>query len=326
MRAYGRFWMLLLMAPLSAAEEKPPRAPAKPPVYKLSAGPHEVAVHKTLVLRDEKRDKDLQVRITYPKEKGRYPILVHSHGARGSKDAYEPLVRHWVSHGYVCIQPTHSESLSLGAKADRRIAQAWKRRPGDVSFVLDSLAEIEKRVPGLAGKLDGSRIGAGGHSYGAHTAQLIGGVRTHSVPGATETFRDERVKCVLLLSPQGRGAILKQDSWKTLKAPAMVVTGSKDSSPRTGQGPEWRLDVYNFCPPGDKYLVYIDGAYHGFGGITGRVWRGSGPANEDHVNIVKTTGLAFYDAYVKGDAKAKAWLASEAPGRAFESKIRYERK
>ncbi len=117
MKAWGRFWMLLLMAPLSVAEDKreAPRAPAKPPVYKPGAGPHEPVVHETLVLNDAKRKKDLQVRITYPKEKGRYPVLVHSHGMYGSKDAYDPLVRHWVSHGYVCLQPSHSESLSLGA-------------------------------------------------------------------------------------------------------------------------------------------------------------------------------------------------------------------
>ena len=68
MRLRGWFWapLLVLAAPLSAGEEKAaaPRAPAKPPVYKPGAGPHEVAVHKTLVLRDKKREKDLQVRIT----------------------------------------------------------------------------------------------------------------------------------------------------------------------------------------------------------------------------------------------------------------------
>ena len=50
---------------------------------------------------DDERDKDLHLRITYPAENGRYPLIVFSHGASGSKDNYQPLVKHWVSHGYV---------------------------------------------------------------------------------------------------------------------------------------------------------------------------------------------------------------------------------
>jgi hypothetical protein len=65
-----------------------------------------------------------------------------------SKDNYQPLVTHWASHGYVVIQPTHSDSRSLGTKiGDALRFQDWQSRPADVSFVLDSLDELEKQVP-----------------------------------------------------------------------------------------------------------------------------------------------------------------------------------
>ena len=55
-------------------------------------------------------------------------------------------------------------------------------------------------------------------------------------------------------------------------------------------------------------------------------WPGAGPRNEDHVRIVQQTCLAFLDAHVRGDEAAKKWLASDAPGKSWKSKVRYERK
>jgi predicted dienelactone hydrolase len=278
-----------------------------------------------LVLKDGKREKDLQIRITYPEKRGTYPLLVFSHGAFGSKDAYEPLIEHWASHGYVCIQATHSDSLSLGGRPGPGAFRDWKNRPKDVSFVLDSLDEIERRVPDLKGALDREKIGVGGHSFGAHTSQLVGGVKTRGLAGL-ESHRDRRVRAALLISPQGRGRLLGDDSWKAFKTPAMVITGSNDKG-RNGEDPKWRLDPYALSPAGDKYLVWIEGAYHGFGGITGKKrWSGSGPDNADHVSIVKKASLAFWDAYVKEKKEAKALLESDAPFKSEKSKVRFERK
>jgi predicted dienelactone hydrolase len=41
--------------------------------------------------------------------------------------------------------------------------QDWQSRPADVSFVLDSLDELETQVPALAGRIDAA-IGVSGHS------------------------------------------------------------------------------------------------------------------------------------------------------------------
>jgi len=284
--------VLLLAAPVLAGD------------YKPQPGSHAVAVLETLEL------KGLPLRVTYPKESGKYPVIVFSHGLYGSKDGYQPLARFWAAHGYVCIQPTHPDSLQLGFQTRVQAMRAWEKRPRQVALVLDSLAAIEKKI---ACRLDADRIGVGGHSFGAHTAQLLGGTTARG-----KSFADRRVKCVLLLSPQGKGTLFREDSWSTLTKPVLILTGSNDTG-RNGQRPEWRLDPYKYSPKGDRYLVWIEGAHHGFGGISGAKWRGAGPRNDEHVRIVRQASLAFFDAFVKGDWKAKAWLRA---GKLADRKVR----
>jgi predicted dienelactone hydrolase len=133
--------------------------------YKQGPGPHDVKGVERVVLNDAKRMKELQLRIHYPAGEGAYPIIVWSHGAGGSKDNYLTLMEHWASHGYVTIQPTHSDSRALAARfTDPINFRDWQGRPADVSLILDSLAELEAKEPAIKGKLDGKHVGVGGHS------------------------------------------------------------------------------------------------------------------------------------------------------------------
>jgi hypothetical protein len=44
------------------------------------------------------------------------------------------------------------------------------------------------------------------------------------------------------------------------------------------------------------------------------------------VQVVRLAGLALFDAYVKGDKSAKAWLASDALAKATKAKVEVDRK
>ncbi|MEM7603603.1 MAG: hypothetical protein AAF357_19595 [Verrucomicrobiota bacterium] len=77
-------------------------------LYKPTEGPHEIEVVELYELPDQERGKTLQLRVSFPAEAGKYPLIVWSHGASGTKDNYQPLVRRWVSHGYVVVQANHS--------------------------------------------------------------------------------------------------------------------------------------------------------------------------------------------------------------------------
>ena len=344
--------------PAARQEQPPPAAPAASAAeaYKPDAGPCAVVSASPITLHDAKRSKDLQVAATFPKEGGPWPVIVFSHGAGGSGTAYMPLARFWVSHGYVCLAPTHADSLSLREKTEEasggmagivsralRDHKGWQNRARDVSFLIDSLAEIEEKVPALKGRMDAKRLGVGGHSYGAFTTQLIGGA-TVDLPGGEKAvcFADPRPLAFLLLSGQGTAQMgLMERSWDAIKRPMMVMTGTRDRGAR-GQDWPWRLEPYKFAPPPDKYSVLIEGANHM--SFLGRLAEGDGAggigflralltgAADDETDqkavfaYIKISTLAFWDAYLKGDAKAKAYLASDALPAYSKGAVRLERK
>lgn len=293
--------------------------------YKLAEGPHAVTEVPDTVLHDAKRDKDLHVRIFYPKEPGPYPVIVFSHGAGGSQSCCEALTRHWATYGYVTIQPTHDDStlqrrnsgeedinfLKAVSEALKKPA-LWQSRPQDVSFVLDSLPVLQKRIPALAGKIDAERIGVGGHSMGAFTADAIAGALV-DLPGHPATnFTDRRVRAVLLLSPQGPGEFgLTDHSWDHLTLPLLSMTGSLDLG-AGNQGPDWKKIPFERSQPGAKYHVFIQGANH-MSFISSKTLLPVHASQGDSIlGYTNAASLAFWDAYLKADSAAKNYLQSDA--------------
>ena len=300
-----------------------------PNLYKSADGPHEVESVADLVLRDEKRGKDLQLRVSFPKDADVFPVIVWSHGATGSKDDYQPLVQHWVSYGYVCIQANHSDSRALaGMSQTGQVAnkfQDWANRPKDIVFILDSLDGIEAKVPGLEGKLDKKTIGVGGHSFGAHSGQLVAGTTTVDFGGVRTSHADPRPKAFVLISPQGKGPQLDDRSWEGLTRPFISITGSNDWG-RNADPVDWRLDPFRLAASRDKYLLYIEGAHHDFGGIGGGVaYRNAGPANPNHLAYVLSATTAFWNAYLNDDREARSYLSTDVVSRVSQGEAKVTR-
>ena len=243
--------------------------------YKLETGPLAVTEVPDIVLHDAARNKDLHVRIFYPVTQGKYPVIVFSHGAGGSQNCCESLTRHWATYGYVTLQPTHDDSIVQRRKSGDetlRFPQAvrdalknpalWESRPQDISFLLNALPDLQKRVGGLGDKLDLSRIGIGGHSMGSYTAEAVGGALV-DLPGHPATsFSDSRAKAILCLSPQGPGQFgLAARSFDTIGLPFMGITGSLDSLGPVAS-PAWHKIPFERSQPDDKYELFITGANH----------------------------------------------------------------
>lgn len=241
------------------------------------------------------------------------PVIVFSHGLGGSRDGYDGLVAAWAARGYLVLQPTHPDSLAFQPRGERlgfvrdpaayaaEHLDAWDERPAEVSYVLDHLDALT--ALGVdPGRVDGARVGIGGHSFGAHTAALCGGLAT--LGGGDHA--EPRADAILMLSPQGVGAGIPPHGYRNITRPAMVVTGSEDVSPITGQGPEWRKTAWETLGSADRWLLFLDGATHTLGGMNSRLGRSTGDA--ELAAAVNDATAAFWDATLREGAAAKARL------------------
>ena len=293
--------------------------------YMLADGPHAVTEAPDVVLHDAERNKDLHLRIFYPNDPGPYPVIVFSHGAGGSDSCCDALTRHWATYGYVTLQPTHDDSTLprrntgeenvnfVEAVRDALKKPAlWQSQPRDISFLVDSLAELQNQIPQLADKIDADHIGVGGHSMGAFTADAVAGALV-DLPGHPATsLADPRVKAVLLLSPQGPGEFgLTDHSWDHVTLPLLSVTGSLDHG-AANQGPDWKEIPFERSQPGNKYQVFIEGANHMSFVSAKTVLPSRAALGKAILDYTNSASLAFWDAYLKGDLKAKMYLQSDA--------------
>ncbi|HEX8171379.1 MAG TPA: alpha/beta fold hydrolase [Thermoanaerobaculia bacterium] len=354
-RRLTMFALVLLLA-ACASTDLDQRAESPQGRYVATTGNSPVGAIPEVVLHDSARNKDVQFSIEYPTRGTANPLIVFSHGFGGSSRGYIGLSAYWASHGYVVIKPTHADSgrvAEMQAASDIWQSQTpadWMNRVRDITFILDSLDTIEQRYPELQGKIDRTKIGVGGHSYGAYTAMLIGGARTF--PGGT-SYADPRVKAIVAMSPQGPGEArgLTNESYAQLRVPALFMTGTRDAGVTQDETPEWRQQAYELSPAGDKWLVVLEGARHGtftgrfdeFEAMSARDARMRTPVEVDPATgqpidtrasraqimserargafgTARMLALAFWDLYLRGDAEGRTELERTRGGVAVQKK------
>lgn len=275
-----------------------------------------------LVLRDDVRRKDLPLRVTWPASPLAHAVVVFSHGLFGSRHGYDPLVQHWASHGYVVVQPGHSDTLEGQSAAqiaaggtlaerlkDPKTVSDWRGRALDIELVIERLPKLAELVPALGARIDASRVAVAGHSFGAHTTMLLAGAaralrRNRSAP----ELADARPVCFLVLSPQPAGTLFDAKSFAQFDRPMLFVSGSQDRSPLEDFDPERRKEPFDRSPEGERYLLWIDGADHGLGGISGAEALLGHRHDDAELALVRSVTTRFLDAYLEKDAQAKSWL------------------
>lgn len=94
--------------------------------------------------------------------KGKFPLLVFSHGFTATGDLYAPFFDAFVRDGYIVALPTFPLTSGPGATfAD------YVNQPGDVSFVIDRLVALsDDKASWLGRRVDEHRVGVMGHSMG----------------------------------------------------------------------------------------------------------------------------------------------------------------
>lgn len=268
---------------------------------------------------DAKRDRDVPVKVYYPKDGRAHPVIIFSHGLGGSRDNYQYIGEWWAGCGYVVVHPQHAGSddgVWRGVPMAER-AGAMKRatrdpensvnRTRDVSFVIDELTrrQGEDKSP-LQGRMDLSRIGMSGHSYGGWTTMAVAG---QSFGLRDLSLADPRVKAAIQMSaPAPRLPGKLRDPFAHITIPVFHLTGTLDDSP-IGEGKaEDRRKLFDGISTAPTGLLLFDGATHmTFSGRT-KLGEEKTAADERFQRLIGEATTAFWDSWLRDDAGAKAWL------------------
>ena len=321
---------LVLLALLAAG-----RASAADPAYdplEVSAKPRPAPVD--LTVHDEARSRVIPLRVYLPVETAPAPVVLFSPGLGGSREGYAYLGTCWASRGYAVVVLQHPGSddavwrdkppaQALIALRQAASLENFLLRAKDVPVVLDQLERwnVTAGHP-LAGRLDGKRIGMAGHSFGAVTTEAVSG---QVALGGTVSWTDPRIRAAIALSPSPPRRGDPGQAFRQVKIPWMLMTGTKDVAAIGDVSPESRLAVFPALPPGGKYELVLDGAEHS--AFSDRPLPGdTAPRNPEHHRAILALSTAFWDAWLREDAAAKAWLDGGGPASVLDKKDRWQKK
>jgi len=273
---------------------------------------------------DARRGRSIPVRLRVPATgEGAVPVILFSHGLGGSREGGTLWGEHWAAHGYLVVHLQHPgsdeglwrgqagapaqamKSLRAGANARQLLA-----RVDDVKFVLDELARRKAAGDPALRRADLSRVGMSGHSFGALSTLALSGQRYVGAGGGEPFLLEPRIKAAIAFSPNARGpAGDAARQFGSIAIPVLSVTGTRDGDViGDGTTPEARTRPFAAMPPPGKYLAVFEGGDHGVFG--GHVLRRPATARDGEIQgAVRAITLAFWDAWLKNDGAARAWLA-----------------
>ncbi|MEO6988521.1 MAG: dienelactone hydrolase family protein [Aquihabitans sp.] len=214
---------------------------------------------------------------------GRFPLLLMSHGLGARNIAYETQMATWASAGYVVVAPDHplANSDSVGGPTPVDIFN----QPGDLSYVIDVFTDTAgdgestgDEVPAeLIELVDGSRIGAVGHSLGGATVVGL---------GFGDCCTDDRVDAVV--SWAGLELLVQDVDPDAGDRPLLLVHGTKDRTVDYSQA-----EVISTAVDSPRWLITLVGAGHVTPFLT--------PHADAASAVVTYSALDFFDAWVKDD-------------------------
>lgn len=274
-----------------------PRLPEKKVGFPPLAPEVERVTEMSEVWRDEKRGRDVPVKIYGD----RGPVVLFSHGIGEDRDSYAHLGRTLARHGFRAVHLTHAgtdrATLERGyLQLYRAVKQKenWVARHYDVRFVLDRLGVAEAAIAG--------------HSAGAFTAFSVSGLRT--ADGGT--LRDPRIKTAIAMSMPRLEGVVAEGGYDAIEVPVLNLTGTCDTSILYRTFPKHRRIPFDESHAPRQYLVTIRGVNHN-----------TAVNGSDEIAAIT---IAFLRAWMLGDAASRAWFDEPGTGVVGKARLALERK
>ncbi len=237
-------------------------------VFELAqSGPYSVAM-QSLTLTDRNRDRQIPVDLYLPASSQSSvppaPLIVASPGLAGDRTGFAVIGNHLASHGFAVAALDHPgsdtanfEALLAGRADEIADPAGFSERPRDISYLLDELTRLNNISGPIANRLEMTKIGVIGHSYGGTTALSVAGAQLNidtltancsadqlvlnaadpsmllqctalKVPQQfSEDLRDERIQAVMAMNPV-TSSLFGQAGFSQLAVPSLLVSGSAD--------------------------------------------------------------------------------------------------
>lgn len=273
--------------------------------------------------RDDVRERTIPVKIYYPVGPAeKCPAIMFSHGLGGTREGYAYLGAVWASNGYIVVHLQHPGSDAnafMDPKGKRRSPRDVIKdpanllnRPLDVTFALNRLEILNREDPVLKGRFDMSRIGIGGHSFGAYTALAMAGQRFITPNGRQLPFGDPRIKAAFVVSAPVRSDHTNSYAYQygAIGLPCLHLTGTRDDSLVSDTTAGLRRVPFDYTSAPRQYLAVLKDADHMIFSGRRRDRAAAKPADARHMALSVLVSTAFWDAYLKDDIAARRWLDS----------------
>ena len=287
-------------------------------------GPYKVLLKRGEFVDEAREGRAVPFKVYHPAdyEGGKMPVILWSHGFGGNRDGAAFISRYLSSHGYTLVHMTHPGTDS----------SLWEGKPGhpwdilqkasvtrettlnrfkDVSFLIDQLPGWAEKESEVGEYMDLTRFGMSGHSFGAMTTQVMAGQMFPDENDKLISLREPRITCGILYSPVPikhlTGEMPEPHIYGPIDIPLLHMTGTEDASPLHDFGYERRLAVHEYSDHPEKYLQVLQGGDHMiYNGTRGKL--GANDLRDEHEAQIKMAALAFWDAQLKDDEAARAFL------------------
>lgn len=296
---------------------------------------------------DRTTDSPIDVYLPAVKNSGQIPVVIISHGLGSDRSTFAYLAEHLASYGFAVLMPLHigtdTEQMAriMSGHGKPLNPDNFLNRPLDITHALDAVEDKYANDPVWQGRLNLSKVGLFGQSFGAYTAVASAGAdleltafaekcankdsdfflnmslflqcRAVELPEQSYRLRDERVQAILAVNPLTSG-VFNKETMGAINIPTMIVSGTMDTT--TPALPE-QIIPYTWLTTPDKYLLLVRPGTH-FTFIGGGEESGAvpvppqliGPPPPAGFPYMQTMATAFFQTYIADDQKYQPYLTA----------------